>query len=304
MSPLILYSPALWSYNDPEDPDQDPRVRLKKMKRRIWVLLLALLLLPGFARADLEAHFLDVGQGDAAVIVCDGEVLVIDGGPRTASDYVFAYMRETLKVTHIDCVVSTHPHVDHVAGLSSVLNAAPTDLLLTPVTTWDSKSFSNMMKYAARQGTAVSVPQEGDVLNIGGAVVTILHCWPEAVEQGMTNDASIVVRIDYGATSFLFTGDAEEWSEYMMLDGNLPLKADVLKVAHHGSRTATTGVFLSAVRPAYAVISVGKDNGYGHPHREVLNRLQAAGARILRTDESGTVVLVSDGQSVSLAGGG
>ena len=213
---------------------------------------------------------------------------------------VFAYLREELGLAHIDYVVSTHPHADHAYGLSAVLNAAPADLLLTPGTEWDSKVFGYVLKYAARQGTPVSVPQEGDTLQLGGARVTVLHCWPEAAALGRTNDASIVLRVDYGKTSFLFTGDAEAWSEYMMIDAGVNLKADVLKVAHHGSGAASTREFLNAVQPAIAVISAGKDNDYGHPHRETLERLERAGAQTLRTDELGTIALVSDGEQVRI----
>lgn len=268
--------------------------------RRIVSFILALLLLPVFAWAEMEVHFLDVGQGDCAVVICDGEAMIIDGGPRAAAENVYRYIREELKLTHIDYVISTHPHVDHVYGLSSVLNAAPADLLLTPVMKWDSRAFEHVVKYAARQGTVLSVPAEGDTLMLGSARVTVLHCWPEAVDCGRTNDASIVLRVDYGQTSFLFTGDAEDWSEYMMLDSGMNLKADVLKVSHHGSCTATTAEFLRAVQPRYAVISVGKNNSYGHPHAEVLRRLQQAGARVLRTDERGTVRFVSDGENVRI----
>lgn len=269
------------------------------MKRGVIAVFLLLLLLPVLVRADLEVHFLNVGQGDCSVVLCDGEAMVIDGGPRAASGMVYRYVRNTLKLKHIDCVVSTHPHLDHVAGLSSVLNAAPADLILTPVLEWDSKAFSSMLAYAGRQGTPLSVPCEEDTLHLGGAKVTILHCWPEAVDFGRTNDASIVLRIDYGKTSFLFTGDAEDWSEYMMLDACANLDADVLKVSHHGSRTASTAEFLRAVSPAYAVISVG-ENSYGHPSDEVLARLAAVGAKIFRTDKAGTVVMISDGKTVSV----
>ena len=130
--------------------------------------------------------------------------------------------------------------------------------------------------------------------------MTILHCWPEAIEYGRTNDSSIVTRIDYGNTSFIITGDAEDWSEYMMIDAGINLKADVLRVAHHGSNTASTMEFLKAVQPKYAVISVGKDNGYGHPHQEVLERLESIGSTILRTDELGTIVFQSDGESLTI----
>ena len=283
------------------------------MKKKVFALVLALVfavLVPcrfsgivsgpeAFCEeAGLEVHFLDVGQGDCAVVLCGGESMVIDGGPKAASRMVYSYILDTLGLRHIDYVVSTHPHIDHVGGLASVLNAVPADLLLTPVKAWDSGAFRSMMEYAALQGTAVVVPHEGDTLRLGGAMVTILHCWPEAVGMGRTNDASIVLRIDYGETSFLFTGDAEDWAEYMMIDAGANLKADVLKVSHHGSHTASTEEFLRAVRPAYAVVSCGKGNEYGHPHGVVMNRLEAMNCTVFRTDQLGTVVLRSDGEVI------
>ncbi len=268
--------------------------------KKIITLVLIFLFLPISAFADLQIHFLDVGQGDCTIVLCDGESMVIDGGPASASSFVYSYIRNTLELQHIDYVVSTHPHLDHVYGLSSVLNAAPVDLVLTPVLEWDSKAFNSMVKYAEKQGAPLSVPQEGDTLRLGGATVTILHCWPEAIDYGRTNDSSIVVRIDYGQTSFIITGDAEDWSEYMMIDSGMNLKADVLRVAHHGSSTASTLEFLQSVRPEYAVISVGKDNGYGHPHQEVLDRLNEVGSKILRTDELGTIVMNSNGETITI----
>lgn len=284
------------------------------MKRKLSILIITLLitvLLPcqfsgtasgtesATVTAGFQVHFLDVGQGDCAIVLCDGESMVIDGGPKSASQYVYSYIRDTLQLTHIDYVVSTHPHIDHVGSLASVLNAAPVDLLLTPTLEWDSKAFQSMMEYADLQGTAVIIPNAGDTLQLGSATVTVLHCWPEAIELGRTNDSSIVLRIDYGETSFLFTGDAEDWAEYMMIDSGANLKADVLKVSHHGSYTASTEQFLKAVNPKYAIISCGKSNEYGHPHDVVMNRLEALNCTILRTDELGTIVMLSNGKSIS-----
>lgn len=275
---------------------------MKKISAMAAVILLVFLtLLPTAADTSrLEVHFLSVGQGDCAIVLCDGESMVIDGGPRGTSQYVYSYVHDTLRLSHIDYIVSTHPHLDHVGGLASVLNAAPVDLILTPLTEWNSKAFNSMLKYAELQGTPLVVPREGDTLQLGSAVITILHCWPEAVQQSRTNDSSIVLRIDFGSTSFLFTGDAEDWSEYMMIDSRVNLKADVLKVSHHGSGTASTEEFLKAVQPEYAVISVGKNNEYGHPHRNVLDRLSSIGASVLRTDELGTIIIESDGENITL----
>ncbi len=273
--------------------------------KRVCVFLCAMFLallyvVPVTAHAGLEVHFLDVGQGDCTVVLCDGKAMVIDGGPREASGYVYDYIRKTLSLNHIDYVISTHPHTDHVYGLSAVLNAVPADLVLTPVLEWDSKPFEYMAKYARKQGSPMVVPSAGDTFRLGSAEITVLHCWPEAVEYGRANDASIVVRIDYGKTSFIITGDAEDWSEYMMIDSGMKLDADVLRVAHHGSSTASTMEFLRAVSPEYAVISVGKVNDYGHPHRGTLERLNRAGCDILRTDKSGTIVMVSNGERIGI----
>ena len=190
--------------------------------------------------------------------------------------------------------------MDHVYGLSAVLNAVPADLVLTPTLEWDSYAFRSMVEYAEFQGAVLVIPQEGDILRLGSATVTILHCWPEAIRAGRANDSSIVLRIDYGSTSFLFTGDAEDWSEYMMIDRDACLKANVLKVSHHGSNTASTMEFLKAVSPEYAVVSVGADNEYGHPHGAVLARLESLHCTVLRTDLLGTVVMRSDGESIRI----
>ena len=278
--------------------------------KRVFVILTAalFLFLPLRAMANLEAHFLDVGQGDCTVILCDGEAMVIDGGPPEASNSVYSYIRNTLGLTAVRYVISTHPHLDHAGGLPAVLNAVPAGVIMTPVTSWNSRSFRAMMEYAKVSGTPVVVPEEGDAFPLGGAQVTVLQCRPEAMDvtdadgrhYARTNDTSIVVRIDYGGTSVMVTGDAEDWSEYQMIDSGMNLKADVLRVAHHGSMYSSTEEFLRAVRPAYAVISVGKDNDNGHPHRKTLDRLARIGATVLRTDLLGTIVMVSDGEKIQV----
>ena len=271
--------------------------------KRIVSLLLVLLLIPLYAEAELTAWFLDVGQGDCTVVVCDGEAMIIDGGPAGASQYVYSFIRETLGLARLEYMISTHPHEDHISGLISVLNAVPVDLVLSPVTEWGTARFSNLMKYASRQGAPVAVPETGDTLTLGSAVVTVLHCWPEAAEwrENDVNDMSIVVRIDYGNTSLIIAGDAEETSEYMMIDSGMPLKADVLRVSHHGSTYSTSDAFLRAVSPSFAVISCGTGNSYGHPHGRVLNALRKAGIELFRTDLQGTVRCVSDGRKVTFS---
>ena len=272
------------------------------MKRMIC-LVLVLLMVPVCAGAELSVWFLDVGQGDCTVVVCDGESMIVDGGPAGSSQFVYAFLRDELGLEHLDYLISTHPHEDHLSGLVAVLNAVPVDLILSPVTEWNTKRFERFMEYADLQGAPVSVPAVGDTMQLGGATVTVLQCWPESVQwrENDVNDMSIVVRIDYGETSFIITGDAEETSEYMMIDSGVPLKADVLRVAHHGSTYSTSEQFLKAVSPRYAVISCGKGNGYYHPHGRVLNLLKENGVWLFRTDLQGTVKCVSDGKDIKFS---
>nr|AHF27185.1 metallo-beta-lactamase domain protein [uncultured bacterium Contig1777] len=254
------------------------------------------MLVPMVAIADMEIRFINVGQGDAAIVTCDGETMIIDGGPGSEASMVFTIVKNT--VDRVKYLVSTHPHEDHVGGLASVLNAVPVDAIMSPVLEWNTQVFKNMVKYAEQQGTPIFVPDEGNEYTLGNAVITILHCWPEAIT---TNDMSIVLRIDYGQTSVLFTGDAEITSEYMMLDSGLPLKADVLKVGHHGSNSSSSLEFLNAVSPKYAVISCGYGNSFGHPNRGPLFSLKLLGVTLFRTDMQGTITMHSDGKTISFS---
>lgn len=274
----------------------------EKMKR-ILSLLLVLVLFPVCSRAELTAWFLDVGQGDCTVIVCDGEAMIIDGGPPGAAQFVYSFIRDELQLAQMEYMISTHPHDDHIGGLPTVLNAVPVDLILSPVTEWEGRRFASFLEYAELQGAPVSVPAVGDILQLGSAVVTILQCWPESVQwrENDVNDMSIVVRIDYGETSLIVTGDAEEASEFMMIDSGVPLKADVLRIAHHGSTFSTSEVFLRVVSPRYAVISCGEGNKYHHPHGRVLNLLEKNDVWLFRTDLQGTVQMVSDGKNIKFS---
>ena len=262
-------------------------------------MLLAVLLIiifPIICFADLQIHFLDVGQGDAAILLCDGEVMMIDGGPPKASQFIYSYIKNTLELEKIDVMVSSHPHEDHVGGLAAALNAVPVDLIISPVLSWDSKAFNSMLKYAEKQGTPIITATDGESWYIGSAKVTVVVCWPEAPN---TNDKSVVMRVDYGETSFVFTGDAEMMTEYIAVESATPLKADVLKVSHHGSKYCSTLEFLTSVFPEYAVISCGRGNSYGHPHQEVLDRLNFIRAKLFRTDLDGTIICTSDGTNIT-----
>lgn len=247
---------------------------------------------------ELVIHFIDVGQADAAVILCDGEVLMIDGGNAEDSSLIYSYLRNTLGLSHIDYMIATHPHEDHIGGLSGALNACSVGTIYSPVTEYDSKVFANLQKYAAMQGFELTVPSMGQNFTLGTANVQFLS--PAKAYQEV-NDLSIAVRIAYGNTSFLFTGDAEWEAEHDMIDSGWRMDATLLKVGHHGSSTSSSYVFLREVMPQYAVISVGSGNSYGHPSAETLSRLRDVGAQVFRTDQQGHIVVRSDGHKLNFS---
>ncbi|NCB62784.1 MAG: MBL fold metallo-hydrolase [Clostridia bacterium] len=245
----------------------------------------------GPVEGTLEVHYIDVGQADSALILCGGQSMLIDGGNVADSSLLVSYL-EGQGISKLGYVVDTHAHEDHVGGLSGPLAKYGADQVYAPVTEYDSKAFRDFTKYAGE----VTVPEPGDTWTLGSAVVTVLGPQKEYSE---TNNTSIVLRVDFGETSFLFTGDAERGAEQDMLDAGCDLEATVLKVGHHGSDTSTSYPFLREVAPRYAVISVGEDNSYGHPSEDVLSRLRDADTELYRTDLQGTVVAVSDGKSVT-----
>lgn len=279
------------------------------MKKKLLALFFALsLLLCGCAEVlpaettvsgkGLTVQFLDVGQADCALLECGGEYLLIDGGNRDDSQLVVSFL-EQQGVQELSAVVCTHAHEDHVGGLPAVLAVYPTKAVYAPTKTYSSNIFDKFVYYTDQQGLEITIPAPGDQFSLGQAEVTVLGPVKSYAEA---NNTSIVLRVDYGETVFLFTGDMETDAENDMLDyweGRLDWQADVLKVGHHGSNTSTGYRFLNAVSPAYGVISVGKGNDYGHPHKEPLSRLRQAGVTILRTDELGAIQAVPDGKEVT-----
>ena len=271
------------------------------MKKILSLLLLMLLMFTAgcgtIASAEnLLVYFLDVGQADAAILQCGDEVMMIDGGESSDSSLIYSYLTKTLGITHIDYMIATHPHADHIGGLSGALNACSVGVVYSPVRSYDSKQFSSLVKYVQKQGRELTVPEIGDSFAFGDAQVQFLS---PMKEYSNINDCSIVVRITHGNNTFLFTGDAEWDAEHDMVDSGYDLSAAVLKVGHHGSDTSSSYVFLREVMPKYAVISCGEGNSYGHPTEAVLSRLRDVGAQVFRTDLQGDVVFVSDGTTLS-----
>lgn len=277
---------------------------MKKLLALFLCLLLAFSLLacgapesqatPPPEGSSFAVHFIDVGQADAALILCDGQAMLIDGGNADDSNLMYTYLKKQ-GITHLDYVIGTHAHEDHIGGIAGALNYATAGKVYCPVTQYDSKAFQNFAKASQNRGCSLTVPKVGETFSLGSASCEILAVNMESD----TNNTSIVLRITYGETSFLFTGDAEREVEQALLDRNTKLQSTVLKVGHHGSESSTSYAFLREVAPEYAVISVGKGNTYGHPTEEVLSRLRDADVKTYRTDLQGDIFCTSDGKTVN-----
>lgn len=246
----------------------------------------------------LEVHYIDIGQGDATLIKCGSHAMLIDGGNNYMGTTVQLYLQKQ-GVESLDYIIGTHPDADHIGGLDVIAYKFDFDTIIMPDYEKDTKTYEELVDVISGKQKEITYPMPGTVYSLGEASFTILA--PNSNDYGSNaNNYSVAFMLEYGQTKFLFTGDAEEESEQeMLLESQTDLSADVYKVAHHGSSSASTEPFLEAVQPDYAVISCGEDNSYGHPHAEVLNRLRQMGVEIFRTDEQGSIVAVSDGEKIT-----
>lgn len=252
--------------------------------------------LPGQGQsADLSVHYIDVGQGDAILIKTAEKAVLIDGGTRGAGQTVVDYLASQ-GITKLDIVIGTHPHEDHIGGLITVLAQLEVGEVLDPGVVHTSKTFEDYLDIIESRNIPFVEARVGMSRDLGSGVgLQILH--PENPSSSHLNDASVVARVTSGNIAFIFTGDAEVRSEQEILDRGVNVRANVLKVGHHGSETSSSAQFLNAVRPAYAVISAGDGNQYFHPHQPILDRLRAANIKVYRTDLHGTVVIsIKDGE--------
>lgn len=248
--------------------------------------------------SSLEMNFLDVGQGLSILINADGHFMLYDGGDRTASSFVVAYLKDK-GVTGLDYLVASHYDADHLNGLVGALNVFNTALILGPDYETGTKiygSFINMVKELEKE---IKHPAPGERYPLGSGYFEILA--PLSDQYDDVNNYSIAIRLVYGDTSFLIMGDAEKESEKEMTEYWPDLSADVLCVGHHGSPTSTGDELLDRVNPSIAVISCGRDNSYGHPGKAVLERLEERDITVLRTDESGTITITSDGAGLTVS---
>lgn len=247
--------------------------------------------------SSLEVHFIDVGQADAILVICDGQTMLIDGGNRADSNLMYSYLQKH-NITHLNYVIGTHAHEDHIGGIAGALQYATVDTVYCPTRSYSTQAFKNFVNSVNNRGASIQIPTIGLTFKVGSAVCTILAV---NTSNEDLNNTSIVMRMVYGENSFLFTGDAEDVVEKKLLDSGVTLKSDVLKVGHHGSNSSTTYSFLREVMPEYAVICVGSDNTYGHPTSNTLSRLRDADVTTFRTDKQGDIICRSDGKTLTFA---
>lgn len=245
---------------------------------------------------DLKVHFLDVGQGDSIFIeLPTNETILIDASIKDASNKIINYLREE-NVSKIDYVFATHPHSDHIGGMSAVIKAFDIGQIYMPKAVTTTKTYENLLLTIKDKNLKIKTAKAGNTI-IDTDDLKLVVLAPNQDSYESLNNYSIVLKLTYKEKSFLFMGDAETLSE-KEITGDV--QADVLKVGHHGSRTSTSQAFLNKVNPSYAVISVGLNNDYKHPHKEVIDRLEKKNIKIYRTDQNGDIIFTTDGYNIDV----
>lgn len=245
----------------------------------------------------LIVHYIDVGQADSILVQLPNENILIDAGNNDDGNLVVNYLKQQ-GVKRLGYVIGTHPHEDHAGGLDVVIKSFEVGKVYLPKVSHTTKTYEDLLLAIKNKGLKVTEAKGGVKLDVDPGVTAELLA-PKGTGYDDLNNYSAVLRLTFGNTSFLFTGDAEDVSEAEMLQAGYNLKADVLKVGHHGSSSSTSLAFLKTVSPKYAVISAGKGNKYDHPHSETLTKLAAAGVQVFRTDLMGTIVATSDGENIT-----
>ena len=250
-------------------------------------------LAPAAPPGELEVHFIDVGQGDAVLLRCDGESALVDAGTPDCRESLLEYLQEQ-RLEEPKYVFASHPHADHIGSMAAVIDAFGCQTFVMPDMVSYTRAFETMLDSVERCGAETRLGQAGDTFELGQAQLELL--WPaKGYEADDANNISLVIRVTYGPYSFLLTGDAETPVEKEFASSAAPVT--VLKAGHHGSKTSSSKTLLDVIQPEYCVVSVGAGNSYGHPSQEVLDRLERMGCQIYRTDLQGTVVVrVEEGQ--------
>lgn len=254
------------------------------------------------ASGEAKVYIIDVGQGESILITTEEKSMLIDAGENNMGDEVLDFI-DGLGLDHIDYALGTHPHSDHIGGLDTVMEGISVGEVffgyipdsLVPTT----KTFEDVLDVIEEQDIPLSTVTAGQTIDLGcGAVVTILGPVTEDIDD--LNNTSVVCRLDFGDTSFLFNGDQETPMEELLLESGANLDCDMMTMGHHGSSTSSSKAYMEAVSPEYASISCGKGNSYGHPHEETVEKLEEMGVEYYRTDVDGSITFTSDGEEISV----
>ena len=240
---------------------------------------------------EMTVHFIDVGQGLSILVRSHEQNLIYDGGGRSKSSNVVSYLEKQF-ITDIDYLVSSHYDEDHLAGLVGCLNAFNVHNVIGAEYEHDSNIYRSFVNKVEENGLEIQHPAVGDTFEFGSVTMTILST---AAKESASNSNSIVIKLENGEHSVILTGDADYKAEEVIVNSGLDLKTDILSVAHHGSATSTSNSFLEKTLPEWAVISVGKDNRYGHPDKDIMDKLEVMGIEVYRNDIQGNIVATSNG---------
>lgn len=250
-----------------------------------------------FSPDNMIVHYINVGEGDCILVQVNNKNLLIDSGPSSSKNQLMKYLKK-IKLSTIDYVIATHPHEDHIGNMSRIIDSFNIVNFYAPKVSDRSKAFEDMVYSLKRKKLRINVIKRGtDNINLGNNTTVSVFC-PLRCSYENLNNYSPIIKIQYGNTSFLFTGDAEKEIEEKLVNNKDDIKADVLKVGHHGSSTSTSPSFLEAVDPSCAVISVGLNNLYDHPSKNTLDLLVKNSISIYRTDMDKNILLISNGDTI------
>lgn len=250
---------------------------------------------------EMIVHYIDVGQGDCILIQVNNKNLLIDSGPSSNRKNLLTYLNK-LKINKLDYIVATHPHEDHIGNMDTIIKRYTIGEFYAPKVTHTSTTFENMVSALIDKNLKINILKKGSTgIDLGENTKIQVFSPAEDMYSDNLNDYSPIIKIEFLNTSFLFTGDAESYTEQQVLLENNNLKCDIIKIGHHGSSTSTSPNFLSAVNPSIAIISVGDSNSYGHPTLDTLSLLESMNISTIRTDINGTIIVTSDGNNINIS---